>query len=302
MKPTLLIMAAGMGNRYGGLKQLDSVGPSGETIMDYSVYNALKAGFGKIVFVIRRCFEQDFCDKILSKYEELIPCRVVFQEIDKLPTPFKAPEGRERPWGTNHALMMAEEVIKEPFCVINADDFYGKEAFQLMARALKNLPEGSKNKYFIVSYTLGKTLSESGSVSRGICQVDEAQQLLGVKEYRKLRPVEGSCEIRDEETNTLFPFDTPVSMNFWGFTLDYFAYSEMLFREFLRDNGSEDKSEFYIPSVVERLIRERKTSLEVMQTTDSWFGITYAEDRPTVVALLGSLHEQGAYPTPLFSN
>lgn len=301
MKPTLIIMAAGMGNRYGGLKQLDKVGPCRETIMDYSVYNAIAAGFGKIVFVIRNSFLHDFQQQVLSKYEHRIECHVVFQEVNKLPKPYVAPEDRVRPWGTNHALMMAKEVVNEPFCVINADDYYGKEAFVLMANALSSLPQGCTQRYFIVCYTLGNTLSESGTVSRGVCKLDAQNNLQDVVEYRKLALNKENGLIVDEETNVSFKPEAPVSMNFWGFTPDYFAYSEKLFVEFLKEHINEEKSEFYIPSVVSHLINAKQATFHTMQTADQWFGVTYAEDRPEVVTRLQQLHQQGHYPSPLFS-
>lgn len=211
-QPALVIMAAGMGNRYGGLKQLDPLGPSGETIMDYSVFNAINAGFGKIVFVIRASFESDFRKQVLSKYCERIQCEVVFQEVDALPEPFVAPKDRVRPWGTGHALLMASTAIEEPFCVINADDFYGKEAFALMAKALSSLPDKSCGEYCTVCYTLGNTLSESGTVSRGICSLNSDNTLNQVVEYKKL--LRRGDEVVDEETGRTFPLNTPVSMNF----------------------------------------------------------------------------------------
>lgn len=298
MKPTLVIMAAGMGNRYGGLKQLDGVGPSGETIMDYSVFNAIAAGFGKVVFVIRSSFEQDFREKILAKYADCIPCAVVFQEIDKLPAPFTPPAGRIKPWGTNHALMMAAPEVEGPFCVINADDYYGAEAFRLVVAAFAGLAPDSRGHYFMVAYPLGKTLSESGTVSRGVCTVSEEGLLGEVKEYRRLA-ADGD-KVRDAESDWLFMPETPVSMNFWGFTPDYFAHSERLFRDFLEQQGQQPTSEFYIPTVVARLMQEEEAVVEVMQTSESWFGVTYASDRPEVVERLRVLHAEGRYPTPLF--
>lgn len=297
-RPTLVIMAAGMGNRYGGLKQLDALGPCGETIMDYSVFNALEAGFGKIVFVIRHSFEEDFCQQVLRKYEQRITCKVVFQEVDALPSPFVAPEDRTRPWGTGHALLMAKEVINEPFCVINADDYYGKEAFLLMAQALSSLSVGSCGEYCTVCYTLGNTLSDSGTVSRGVCTLYSDNTLNKVVEYHKLQR-QGN-EVVDEETGQTFPLSTPVSMNFWGFTPDYFPYCEELFKQFLQQRIHEEKSEFYIPTVVTSLINSGKASVEVMKSSESWFGVTYAEDRPMVVDRLAQLHKEKDYPTPLF--
>ena len=226
MKPTLFLLAAGMGSRYGGLKQLDGLGPNGETIMDYSIYDAIRAGFGKLVFVIRKDFEQDFRDKILSKYESHIPCELVFQALDNLPEGFTCPAERTKPWGTNHAVMMGADVIKEPFAVINCDDFYGRDSFQTMGKFLAALPEGSKNVYSMVGFRVGNTLSESGTVSRGICSTDANKLLTSVVERTKIQRIDGEVKYIDDNGEwTATPDTTPVSMNFWGFTPDYFAYS-----------------------------------------------------------------------------
>ncbi|MGN0257075.1 MAG: nucleotidyltransferase, partial [Bacteroides sp.] len=250
MKPTLFLLAAGMGSRYGGLKQLDGLGPHGETIMDYSIYDAIHAGFGKLVFVIRKDFEQDFRDKIISKYEGHIPCELVFQAIDNLPEGFTCPEGRTKPWGTNHAVMMGESVINEPFAVINCDDFYGRDSYRSMADFLSNLPEGTKNTYAMVGFRIGNTLSESGTVSRGLCTTDENQLLQSVVERTKIERREGEVKYIDDNGEWApTPETTPVSMNFWGFTPDYFAYSKEFFKTFLSDpkNMENLKSEFFIP-------------------------------------------------------
>lgn len=297
--PVLVVMAAGMGSRYGGLKQLDGVGPSGETIMDYSVYNAIQAGFGKVVFIIRHSFEEDFRREVLAKYTSQVSCAVAFQEVESLPEPFKAPKERVRPWGTGHALLMARDHVDTPFCVINADDFYGREAFCLMYRYLSGISPEAKGVYGAVCYSLGNTLSENGTVSRGICSLSPEGNLEKVVEYRKLaKDAEG--RVVDEETKRQFLPETPVSMNFWGFTPDYFDYSRDLFSTFLHEHIHEEKSEFYIPSVVTDLLERKCASVAVMQTGDSWFGVTYAEDRPGVVARLAELHRRGEYPTPLF--
>lgn len=297
MKPTLLIMAAGMGNRYGGLKQLDQLGPSGETIPDYSVYNALKGGFGKVVFVVRHSFEDAFRSTILSRYTDQIATEVVFQELDALPDGYKVPQNRVRPWGTGHALLMAKEAIKEPFCVINADDYYGAEAFRTMGKALSSLNEESAGRYYTAGYRLGQTLSESGSVSRGICSVDGNNMLTDIVEHKELS--RKGEQVEDAATGHLFSPDTFVSMNFWGFTPDIFASAEKMFKAFLEAHGTEEKSEFYIPSIVNGLIASGNASFEVLPTADSWFGVTYSADRPMVVDRLKAMHEQGIYPTPL---
>ena len=223
MKPTLLLLAAGMGSRYGGLKQLDGLGPNGETIMDYSIYDAIKAGFGKIVFVIRKDFEDDFRQKVLSKYEGHIPAEVCFQAMDKLPEGFTVPEGRQKPWGTNHAVMMAKGLINEPFCVINCDDFYNRDAYMVMGKFLSELPEGSKNRYSMVGFRVGNTLSENGTVARGICSKNNEGHLTEVVERTEIMRVDGKVCYKDEEGKWVAVEDnTPVSMNMWGFTPDYF--------------------------------------------------------------------------------
>lgn len=302
VQPTLLVLAAGMGSRYGSLKQLDGLGPSGETIMDYSIYDAIRAGFGKVVFIIRRSFEQDFREKILSKYEGRIAVDVVFQEMDTLPEGFSVPEGREKPWGTNHAVMMAKDAIKEPFAVINADDFYGRSGFAVLADKLRALA-GGQDKYCMVGYRIGNTLSDSGSVARGVCEVDSNNYLTGVVERTAIeRNAAGSIAFTDEEGKEQTLADnTPVSMNMWGFTPDYFNYSDSAFVNFLKANQTNLKAEFYIPLVVNQLVKEGKATCEVLDTPDAWFGVTYAADRDGVVAKINALVEAGEYPAKLFS-
>lgn len=303
MKPTLFLLAAGMGSRYGGLKQLDGLGPHGETIMDYSIYDAIKAGFGKLVFVIRKDFEQDFRDKIISKYEGHIPCELVFQSIDKLPEGFTCPEGRQKPWGTNHAVMMGEDVINEPFAVINCDDFYGRDSYRVMGEFLSNLPEDSKNSYAMVGFRIGNTLSESGTVSRGLCGTDENQLLTSVVERTKIERREGEVKYIDDNGEwAATPENTPVSMNFWGFTPDYFGYSKSYFVDFLSDpkNMENLKSEFFIPLMVDKLIKEGTATVKVLDTNSKWFGVTYPEDRQSVVDKIQALIDAGEYPDKLF--
>ncbi len=303
MKPTLLLLAAGMGSRYGGLKQLDGLGPNGETIMDYSIYDAIKAGFGKIVFVIRKDFEQDFRDKILSKYEGHIPAELVFQSLDSLPEGFSVPEGRVKPWGTNHAVMMAAKTIKEPFCVINCDDFYNRDAFMVIGKFLADLPEGSTNSYAMVGFRVGNTLSENGTVARGICSKDGDGNLTTVVERTEIMRVGEPICYKDENGEWVPVEDnTPVSMNMWGFTPDYFEYSEAFFKEFLSDpkNMQNLKAEFFIPLMVNKLINENTATVKVLDTTSKWFGVTYAADRPDVVAKINDLIAQGVYPEKLF--
>ena len=303
MKPTLLLLAAGMGSRYGGLKQLDGLGPNGETIMDYSIYDAIKAGFGKIVFVIRKDFEQEFRDKVLSKYEGHIPADLVFQGLDSLPEGFSVPEGRQKPWGTNHAVLMAKDAIKEPFCVINCDDFYNRDAFMVIGRFLSELPEGAKNTYAMVGFRVGNTLSENGTVARGICSKDDNENLTTVVERTEIMRVNGAVSYKDEQGEWVAVDDnTPVSMNMWGFTPDYFEYSEAYFKEFLSDpkNIENLKAEFFIPLMVNKLIVEGTASVRVLDTTSKWFGVTYAADRQGTVDRIQQLINEGVYPQKLF--
>lgn len=303
MKPTLLLLAAGMGSRYGGLKQLDGLGPNGETIMDYSIYDAIKAGFGKIVFVIRKDFEQEFKDKILSKYEGHIHADLCFQSLDNLPAGFSVPEGRVKPWGTNHAVLMAKDVIKEPFGVINCDDFYNRDAFMVIGKFLSELPEGSKNKYGMVGFRVGNTLSENGAVARGICSKDADENLTTVVERTEIKRVNGPVCYKNENGEWVSVDDnTPVSMNMWGFTPDYFEYSEVYFKEFLSDpkNMANPKAEFFIPLMVNKLINEKTATVKVLDTTSKWFGVTYAADRQSVVDKIQSLVDNGTYPSKLF--
>lgn len=300
MKPTLFILAAGMGSRYGGLKQIDGVGPSGETIMDYSIFDALKAGFGKIVFVIRHDFEQEFRDKIVSKYAGHVPVEIVFQDMNNIPDGFTINPERTKPWGTNHAVMMGADVIKEPFAVINADDFYGAESFQALADFLKTM-EGKTNNYCMIGFKIGNTLSDNGGVSRGFCEVDAEGYLTGVTECHNIRRVDGNLlQTLADGSDAPFPSDANVSMNMWGFTPDYFDYSKKAFIEFLKLNHDQLKAEFYIPTVVNDLIQRKKISLKVIPTTSKWFGVTYAADRPATVAEFARLTNAGVYPQKLF--
>lgn len=300
MKPTLFVLAAGMGSRYGGLKQLDGLGPNGETIMDYSIYDAIKAGFGKIVFVIRKSFEADFKEVVVNKFKNLIDVEVVFQDISSVPQGCTYIAEREKPWGTNHAVLMGKDVIKEPFAVINADDFYGQESFAVLADFLRSVV-GKQNEYCMVGYHVGNTLSESGSVSRGVCEVDENGNLTNVVERTHIEEKSGAIIYLDEKGEEVsIPANTPVSMNMWGFTPDYFEYSEKFFIDFLAEHGQKLKSEFYIPLAVNELIVSGKASCKVLDTPAKWFGVTYAEDRPQVVLKINELIRKGVYPKQLF--
>ena len=300
MKPTLFILAAGMGSRYGGLKQLDGLGPNGETIMDYSIYDAMRAGFGKVVFVIRKSFDKDFREKVISKYTNHIPVEVVYQELSDLPENFELSSEREKPWGTNHAVLMGRKVINEPFLVINADDFYGKESYTIVAKKLIEM-EGKKDHYCMVGYRLCNTLSESGAVARGVCEADENDYLKSVVERTHIERKDDKIQYKDAE-NYWYPLEenTPVSMNMWGFTPDYFEYSETYFAKFLEQNIGNHKAEFFIPLMVDHLITTKTAEVKVLDTPSKWFGVTYADDRQSVVDKLQSLVDKGEYPTPLW--
>ena len=303
MKPTLVLLAAGMGSRYGGLKQLDGLGPNGETIMDYSIYDAIKAGFGKIVFVIRKDFEQEFREKVLSKYEGHIPAEVCYQSLDALPEGFTVPEGREKPWGTNHAVMMAKDLINEPFCVINCDDFYNRDSFMVIGKFLADLPDNSTNTYAMVGFHVGNTLSENGTVARGVCSKDENDLLTTVVERTEIMRVDGKVSYKDENGEWVAIEDnTPVSMNMWGFTPDYFAHSDAYFKQFLSDpkNQANPKAEFFIPLMVNELVNNGTSTVKVLDTTSKWFGVTYSADRQATVDRIQALVNEGVYPNKLF--
>ena len=303
MKPTLVLLAAGMGSRYGGLKQLDGLGPNGETIMDYSIYDAIKAGFGKIVFVIRKDFEKEFREKVLSKYEGHIPAEVCYQSLDALPEGFTVPEGREKPWGTNHAVMMAKDLIHEPFCVINCDDFYNRDSFMVIGKFLADLPDNSTNTYAMVGFRVGNTLSENGTVARGVCSKDANDLLTTVVERTEIMRVNGKVSYKDENGEWVAIEDnTPVSMNMWGFTPDYFAHSDAYFKQFLSDpkNQANPKAEFFIPLMVNELVNNGTSTVKVLDTTSKWFGVTYSADRQATVDRIQALVNEGVYPNKLF--
>ena len=289
-----------MGSRYGGLKQLDSLGPNGETIMDYSIYDAIHSGFGKVVFVIRKDFEQDFRDKILSKYEGHIPVEVVFQSTDALPEGFTCPADRSKPWGTNHAVLMGKDVIKEPFAVINADDFYGRDAFRVIAEELQR-PRDKKGDYCMVGFRVGNTMTEHGSVARGVCETNDGLLTSVVERTAISYDKDHNIVFTDENgvEQTLRP-NTPVSMNLWGFTPDYFDYSEREFKKFLEKDINTPKAEFFIPLCIDTLINSGEATVKVLDTESKWFGVTYAADRPGVVAKFAELHRDGTYPEKLF--
>lgn len=299
-KPTLLILAAGMGSRYGGLKQLDGIGPNGETIMDYSVYDAIRVGFGKIVFVIRKDFEEDFRSVILSKYRNVIDTEVVFQQIDSLPCGYTPNPERIKPWGTNHAILMAKDAIHTPFAVINADDFYGHDSFSVLGKALIDMA-GSKNTYCMVGFRVGNTLSEGGSVSRGVCSLTDSGFLNTVVEHHGIqRSGDGRICYADDDKISYLKDDTIVSMNMWGFTPDYFEYSEVVFGKFLEKYANDLYAEFYIPTMVNDLITTKTVTVKVLSSNSRWFGVTYVQDRENVRKNIEQLIQQGIYPNKLF--
>jgi NDP-sugar pyrophosphorylase family protein len=302
MQPTLLVLAAGMGSRYGGLKQMDPMGPHGETVLDYSVFDAIRAGFGKVVFVIRRDFAEAFREGVGSRFADRIAVDYAYQTLDDLPSPFTVPAGREKPWGTAHAVRAAREVIDGPFAVVNADDFYGADAYQQVARWFATPPaDRHKAHYAMVGYPLKNTLSEHGAVNRGICQTDEQGLLADVEEVLEIARGDDSVVrgTRIDGSTLVIGEDTPVSMNFWAFSADFFEHLESHFTEFLKLHGNEPKSECYIPTVVDSLIREDRADCTVLDTSAQWFGVTYPDDKPHVVASIAGLVDRDDYPSPL---
>ena len=309
MKPTLLVLAAGMGSRYGGLKQMDGLGPNGETIIDYSIYDAVEAGFGKVVYIVREYFKDQMIEHVKEKYGnvtcpdgEPLQFEFVTQELEKIPSQFTLNPEREKPWGTAHAVLMGEEVINEPFAVINGDDYYGKDSFKILADWLK-AHEGKTGEYALVGFELNNTLSESGSVSRGIGTADNTGYLTSVVEHHKIAKAEDGI-IYGENNNTgekvALEAKSLCSMNMWGFTPDYFEKSEAIFTAFLEKNIGELKAEFYIPFVIDSIIKENSGRCELLSTPSRWFGVTFKEDRPGVVAKFQEFADRGIYPTPLY--
>jgi len=302
LKPTLLVLAAGMGSRYGGLKQIDPIGPNNEIIIDYSVFDCLKANFGKVVFVIRKDIEDMFKEHIGSRFTGIIPVEYAYQELTDLPNGYKAPKKREKPWGTGHAIFAARNVINEPFTVINADDFYGENAFALISKKLSKISKSAIDEYFMVGFVLKNTLSEHGHVSRGVCQLSKDHYLENVVERTNIFKTETGAEvILDDGSKLELTGNEIVSMNFWGFTPTIFNHLERQFIAFLDEKGQELKSEFYIPTVVDTLIREGKAKVEVLTSKDSWFGVTYPEDKEQVVNSIRALIDKGVYPSKLYN-
>ncbi|PKP46469.1 MAG: nucleotidyltransferase [Bacteroidetes bacterium HGW-Bacteroidetes-11] len=301
MKPTLVILAAGMGSRYGGLKQIDPIGPAGETILDYSVYDAIRAGYGKVVFIIRKDIEQDFKEVFANKLQKHIEIDWVFQELDKLPQSYTVPANRTKPWGTGHALMMVADKVNEPFAVINADDFYGAEAFKTLADFFAEQQSQSREDYAMVAYELSNTLSDFGTVSRGICVTDDSGLLKSVTERTKIERKGKGIENQQADGSVLhLEDDAPVSMNFWGFTPSLFKHIDDEFIKFLKSDADHTVSEFYIPSIVDNLIKCGHEKVKVLRNPGQWFGITYKEDKPIVIEKIRQLIAQGRYPENLW--
>jgi len=299
MKPTLLVLAAGMGSRYGGLKQMDPMGPNGETVLDYSVFDAIRAGFGRVVFIIREDFAEAFKSGVGARFANRIGVDYAFQRLDDLPTGFSVPEGRAKPWGTAHAVRAARNLVNEPFAVINADDFYGRDAY-LRAAAFLTHPAAANGKphYAMVGYPLVNTLSDHGDVNRGICSLDDAGLLTYVEEFIGIER-EADGVIRGnalDGSRREVDAATPVSMNFWAFTPSLFGLLETEFTQFLKEHGDKEKSEFYIPTLVDSLIRAGTADCRVLETDSHWFGVTYPDDKPHVVASIRSLIDAGEYP------
>jgi UTP-glucose-1-phosphate uridylyltransferase len=300
MKPTLVILAAGMGSRYGSLKQVDPVGPSGETILEYSVFDAIRAGFGKVVFVIRRDIEKDFKEIFIDKLKHKIDIDYVFQELDMVPAGINIPADRVKPWGTGHAVLVAREKVNTPFAVINADDYYGSDAYRKISDYLNVLPNDS-TAFSMVGFDLDNTLSEHGSVSRGVCDVDKDFNLISVTERTKIGRDEKGVAYRNENDQPVYINDKSiVSMNFWGFTPIFFEYLETHFKEFIKSNTINSKAELYLPFVVDELVKQKQAGVKVLRSADRWFGVTYKEDKPLVVARVAELIKSGNYPKSLW--
>lgn len=301
MKPTLLVLAAGMGSRYGGLKQLDPMGPNGEVVLDYSVYDAIRAGFGKVVFIIREDFADVFKEKVGSRFEGKIAVDYAYQSLTDLPEGFSVPEGRQKPWGTTHALRAARHIVKEPFGVVNADDFYGSDSFVQAAKFLsENKDEPAKAHYGMVGYSLDRTLSDHGDVNRGICR-DKDGLLVSVEEHVKIEREADGVVRGDNLAGNRIEIDPKcqASMNFWLFTPSFMGMIEEYFVDFLKQHGTEMKSECFIPTVVDALIAKNVADCRVLETTSSWFGVTYPADKPAVVESINALVAKGEYPAKL---
>jgi hypothetical protein len=300
MPQTLVVLAAGMGSRYGGLKQIDPMGPSGETILDYSVFDALRAGFSKVVFIIRPDFEADFRNNVSSKFEHLVDVEYAFQTLDNLPSGWSVPAGRKKPWGTTHAILCAADVVKENFAVINADDFYGQESYVVLNNELAGV-DSSANTFSMVGFTLRNTLSDHGSVARGVCTTNKNALLTHIDEMTNLsRQGNGAIYTHEDGSVMSLTGDEPVSMNMWGFTPRLFDHLDRVFQEFLRSSGTELKSECFIPLTVGQLITEKHVTCKVLRSNSTWFGVTYKEDKEIVQGSIAALVEKGKYPKSLW--
>jgi len=299
MQPTLLILAAGMASRYGSMKQIQGFGPTGETIMDYSIYDAIRAGFGKVVFIIRKDFAEDFKAIFEPKLKGKIKTEYVFQEMNSFLGALEVPAERTKPWGTAHAVLCAKDTAKEPFAVINADDFYGRDAFAKAADFLNN--QCNEKQYAIIGYELAKTLSEHGTVSRGVCEVDEKQNLVSINERTKIYRDNNDIMYEDETGKHTVPFNSSVSMNFWCFHPSLFPATQELFLGFVKENSSNIKAEFFIPIIAEDFIKNRGGYISVIPTSSKWFGVTYKEDAPTVKASVDKLVADKEYPASLWA-
>ncbi|MGB8452268.1 MAG: sugar phosphate nucleotidyltransferase [Anaerocolumna sp.] len=300
-KTTLVIMAAGLGSRYGGIKQLEPVGPSGEIIMDYSIYDAIAAGFNKVIFIIRKDLEQDFKEIIGNRISKIVDVDYVFQELDKLPAGYSVPADRTKPWGTGQAVLCCLDAINEPFAVINADDYYGKEAFVKVHDYLADIKSEAENDYCMAGFILGNTLSDNGTVTRGVCQVDKNGLLANIVETREIEKKGDSAVASDGKGGEItIDLNCAVSMNMWGFTTGLLTELQSGFITFLDEQGSELKSEYLLPEEVGRLVKEGKALVHVLSSKDKWFGVTYKEDKQSVEESFRALINQGVYPEKLF--
>jgi choline kinase len=304
-EPVLVIMAAGMGSRYGGLKQLDPMDEQGNLIIDFSIYDAVRAGFKKIIFIIKHEIEEEFKKRLGNRIAEQVKVEYVYQELDNIPEGYQVPAGRSKPWGTGHAILSCQEFIDGPFAVINADDYYGKQAYQMIYDSLVTTLEEDQNQYYMVGYQLMNTLTENGHVARGVCSMDENNRLIGIQERVRIEKREEQAEFTEDDGITweTIPASSIVSMNLWGFQNNLFPELEHKFKEFLDQEASKNplKAEYFLPSVVGELLKERKATVKVLQSMDRWYGVTYREDKETVIQAIRRFKENGIYPARLWN-